>query len=271
MAALDNPNNIFTVEVRDIDSNIVTGAFTATIAHVDEAITGGGDLGTQSATENAAFSHDISSSFTDPDGHAITYAITGGNVADLFMIDENCGVVAFKDTGPYITVDSDYVLSITATDDDDTPSMATGTLTVTVTNDTEDDPSGIRIDLTADLGTATEVMDGTKEVRGFHITGAAGDQLGTSNSGYIAGDIDADGKDDLVLGAVGNEKAYVFLNDKLGANFVVASDALASHVISGAATSQRGISRALEILMAMVVLIFWWAKARLPVLRASPH
>ena len=102
----------------DASINVTTAAFTATISDVDEPITmyNSENLGTQDANENDnTFSRDISSSFTDPDGNAITYAITGGNDADVFMIDSD-GVVAFKGAGPDITVDSDYVLNITATD-----------------------------------------------------------------------------------------------------------------------------------------------------------
>ena len=79
------------------------------------------------------------------------------------------------------------------------------------------------------------------------MTVAAGDQLGTSNSGYMPGDIDDDGKDDLLIGPANANEAYVFLgNDLAGGTNIDAtvgtsiSDALG---ISGASRELNGDGR----------------------------
>ena len=154
-------------------------SYTATIAR-------GAEIGSTVATATAS----------DADGDALTYAITAGNDAGLFDIDEDSGEITL--TVPDTETDAgDHTLTITATD----TAGNTGTATVTITDyairgtDSHD-----RIDR---RGT-----DGADTIYGYdgqdHLHGERGDDV--LYGGGSADKLYGSAGDDILYGGAGSDK-----------------------------------------------------------------
>ena len=81
---------------------------------------------TMAANEGAAVS--ITATATDPDGDTLTYAWNMGALTGATGTDT--ATVSF--TAPQVTADTDYTLSVTVTDDADTPASTTANIVLTV-------------------------------------------------------------------------------------------------------------------------------------------
>ncbi|VEN73259.1 hypothetical protein EPICR_140020 [Candidatus Desulfarcum epimagneticum] len=94
-----NSDNAHEVEVTVSDrKNAVSQLISVTVSNVDEApvITG---LSPATATENAVSGPTVSAS--DPEGGAVTYAVSGGADAGRFSIDPNSGALTFNAAPDY--------------------------------------------------------------------------------------------------------------------------------------------------------------------------
>ena len=144
-----------------------------------------------SVVENQTVAYEAQA--TDADSDTLSYSLSGTDAA-LFTIDPTTGVVSFITAPDFENpgdAGGDNVYDITVTASDGTNSTDQ-TVAITVTDDEYD---------LVPLST----LDGTN---GFILNGIdAGDRSGRSVSS--AGDVNGDGYDDLIIGALGAGETYV--------------------------------------------------------------
>ncbi len=122
-----------TVTARDPAGGSSTAAVTVTVTDVDEPPAFGAADYAFTMAEDAAVGAAVGTvPATDPEGGAVTYAITAGNEAGAFAIDAGSGALRVAAALDYETAD-DYNLTVTASDAQGT--TATADVAVTVTDE----------------------------------------------------------------------------------------------------------------------------------------
>ena len=125
-----------TIDASDLAGNGDTTTQTVNVTNNADPVIS--NTSTVTLAENSTIGTSISTiSATDAEGTTITYAITAGNIADVFIINSSTGEITTKRLLDYEFTTS-YNLTITATDA--SGEVGTATQTVNVTNVTETNP-----------------------------------------------------------------------------------------------------------------------------------
>ncbi len=190
-------NNVYDIVVTANDgTNTTDQAVVITVTNENDNVPVFTSGATASVAENQTSAYTASA--TDADGNQISYSLSGADAA-LFNIDVNSGGVTFK-VAPDFEVPGDsgndnvYDIVVTA---DDGVAQTNQAVAITVTNVVE----------------AARVTDLTtlNAVQGFIIQGDAADDF-SGASVSSAGDVNGDGFDDLIVGAMGGDdggEAYI--------------------------------------------------------------
>ena len=120
-----------TVAARDAAGGTASATVTITVASVDEAPAFGAQAYSFSVAEDAALDAAVGAvTATDPEGGALTYALTAGNDAGAFALNAASGALTIAGALDYETTTS-YRLTVTATDAADQAASVAVTITVT--------------------------------------------------------------------------------------------------------------------------------------------
>ncbi len=189
-AGADNVYDV-TVQVSDGLGGIDTQAIAVTVTNVNEApvITsdGGGVVASINATENQTAVTTVTA--TDPDaGATLTYSISGGADAALFMIDADTGVLSFNAASDFETPadgGADNVYDVTVQVSDGLGGTDTQAIAVTVT-DVNEAPI-----ITSDGGGATASVNAAENQTAVTTVTATDPDAGTTLTYSIMGGADA--------------------------------------------------------------------------------
>ena len=183
--------------LRDFDADLTLDMFDLPNATANSAPTFAQESYTATIARGAEIGSTVASATaTDADGDALTYAITAGNDAGLFDIDEDSGEITL--TVPDTETDAgDHTLTITATDTAGNAGTATVTITDYAIRGTD---SHDRIDR---RGT-----DGADTIYGYdgqdHLHGERGDDV--LYGGGSADKLYGSAGDDILYGGDGSDK-----------------------------------------------------------------
>ncbi|TQV79437.1 hypothetical protein FKG94_11245 [Exilibacterium tricleocarpae] len=181
----NHPYNI-SITATDNDGLSASQDITISVNDVNEGpvpVFTSGTTATVNENQTAAYTAEVA----DPDGAMLTYSLSGTD-ASLFNIDENTGVVSFKNVPDYENPDDAngnnvYEIAVTATDSNDLSTSQGVTISVNDTNEAIA-LSELQLD-NNDLGFVIR-DEGSRKFRILNLSNA--------------GDFNGDGLDDLIIG-----------------------------------------------------------------------